>query len=77
MRVAGASGSSPCQSATMRLVPLPRPSTNRPPESSCRSRASAASTTGVRPTAYMIPDPSVQRAVRCASAASVIDADRL
>jgi len=77
MRTAGALPSRPCQSEIIRRVPLPSPRTKRPPESSSRSRASAASTSGLRPTPYMIPEPIVQRAVRGASVARVTVAERL
>jgi hypothetical protein len=61
----------------LEIIRRVRPSTKRPWESSSRSRASAASISGLRPTPYMIPEPRTQADVRGASAASVTVAERL
>lgn len=77
MRSAGAEVSATlCQSLIIRFVPLPRPSTTRPSESSSRSRASVASTNGLRPMPYRIDEPSRQCCVRPAIAAIEIDPER-
>jgi hypothetical protein len=54
----------------MRRVALPRPSTSRPFESSSRSIAAAACTSGLRVNAFAIPVPIRTRDVACAIAPS-------
>jgi hypothetical protein len=66
----------PCQSLTCPVVPVPRPSTKRPPDSSSRSRASVVSTIGERPKAYMIELPRRTCLVVAAIAASEMAAER-
>ncbi len=63
MRAAGFSNGMPHQSVFMRRVPLPRPSTMRPPESSSRSMAAVAWTRGERVKALAMPLPMPIRAV--------------
>ena len=54
----------------MRRVALPSPSTMRPPESSSRSIAAAACTSGLRVKAFAIAVPIRTREVACAIAPS-------
>ena len=54
----------------MRRVPVPRPSTNRPPDISSRSSAVTAVSSGERPNAHAIAVPSSIRSVTAAAAAS-------
>src|SRR5262245_29387614 len=54
----------------MRRVPVPSPSTNRPPDSSSRSSAVTAVSSGERPNAHAMPVPSSMRSVSSAAAAS-------
>ena len=70
MRAAGGEKGTPYHSSFMRRVPLPRPSIMRPPESSSRSSAALACTTGERVKAFAIAVPMPMRAVACATAPS-------
>jgi hypothetical protein len=54
----------------MRRVPLPRPSTMRPPESSSRSIAALACNNGVRVNAFAMAVPMRTRELACAIAPS-------
>ena len=70
MRGAGAGNGTPYQSSFMRRVALPSPSTSRPFESSSRSIAAAACTSGLRVNAFAIAVPIRTREVACAIAPS-------
>ena len=69
-RVAGFSAGAPSQSVRMRRVPVPSPSTKRPPDISSRSSAVTAVSRGERPNAQAIAVPSSMRSVSTAAAAS-------
>ena len=62
-RCAGRSAGAPSQSVRMRRVPVPRPSTKRPPDISSRSSAVTAVSSGERPNAQAIAVPSSMRSV--------------
>src|SRR4051812_13027688 len=68
-RRAGCSPGAPSQSVRIRRVPVPSPRTNRPPESSSRSSAVTAVSSGERPNAQAIPVPSSTELVRRAAPA--------
>ena len=70
MRSAGAENGTPYQSSFMRRVALPSPSIMRPPESSSRSSAALACSSGVRMKAFAIAVPMRTRRVAWAMAAS-------
>ena len=71
MRAAGLENGTPNHSSFMRLVPLPSPSTMRPPESSSRSSAALPCSRGERVNALAIAVPKRMRCVASAIAPSV------
>ena len=69
MRAAGFAKRTSYQSSFMRRVALPSPRMKRPSESSSRSMAALACSSGVRMKALAMPVPSFTRSVAWAMAA--------